>query len=349
MSEIESNNLEQKMSLLFQRFSKHASDSPLYKYLSEKISNDKDLLLLAAQSEKSQPAPNLFFASVNYLLAQNKDEELTKFYPNAGGIFEANNETIIALKKFCEKYREEILLLLKTRLVQTNEIKRCALLLPALYYIADQLTTKANIALIDLGASAGLNLMLDKICIQYSDNTIVGPENSLLKLRCTTSSSLTSVFQKNISIVSRLGIDRNPIDLRDSDEQQWSLALIWPDQLERIERLKNAIVLINDNLVKLIKGNGNDVLADILSTYSEDQTICIMHSFTLNQFSQEEKAEFYSILKKSSEARDIWQISLEWMKSEHPELEVSLYRNGEVKSVHKLAECQQHGDWIKHI
>ena len=58
---------------------------------------------------------------------------------------------------------DEVLQVLRTRFTQTNEAARCALLLPALARIADG----RPVALVELGASAGLCLLYDRYRYRY--------------------------------------------------------------------------------------------------------------------------------------------------------------------------------------
>ncbi len=71
-----------------------------------------------------------------------------------------------------------------------------------------------------------------------------------------------------------------------------------------------------------------------------------MHSFTLNQYSQEEKTIFEEQLIKSSLVREIWRIGIEWIGTATPELILCHYSNGKLKRTEVLAECHQHGEWI---
>ena len=51
-------------------------------------------------------------------------------------------------------------------------------------------------------------------------------------------------------ISRRIGVDLNPINLKDEDDVFWTLSLIWPDQVERIQRLKDAIEIVEIETAK---------------------------------------------------------------------------------------------------
>ena len=64
---------------------------------------------------------------------------------------------------------------MKTRRTQTNEVGRCAAILPAL--------PRGRLALLEVGASAGLCLLMDEFFYDYGVQH-VGSESSAVRLRC---------------------------------------------------------------------------------------------------------------------------------------------------------------------
>lgn len=345
MSDIESNSETHRMSKWFERFSEQCKGSPIYEFLSLKVSQDTELLHLASQSQPSQPAPNLFFASIHFLLLNNPNEALAKFYPSLGGHFNNPEQAFTEFKKFAQKYKIEILNLLQSKLVQTNEVQRCALLLPAISFISGELHNPP-LALIDVGTSGGLNFLLDHVKIIYSDGTQVVPDNSNLQIQCLSKGNSLPAFN-SAHINRRIGIDLNTVNLKDPTEKMWNLSLLWPDQLDRIQRFNQAIKDLEKIKIEFHCGNGNSLLGPIVESISAHETVCIMHSFTLNQFSKEDRELFDMQLKKQSESRDIWRISLEWIGTSNPELIVSKYKAGNVVVNKKLADCHGHGEWIQ--
>jgi hypothetical protein len=110
------------------------------------------------------------------------------------------------------------------RHMQTNEPTRAvAWLWPA--HLISRVDPGAAIALYDIGASAGLNLVADKLppvwtCEEGGDPLALAPLPP---------------------IVSRTGFDLRPLDVRDPDEARWLRACIWPGQTGREARLAAAI------------------------------------------------------------------------------------------------------------
>lgn len=135
--------------------------SPLYEKLAMGISRDRDILALAAMCRKEQPVPNLFLGSVHFLLQNGARDPLSTFYPNLGGEPPPDEDPYPAFRAFVLQHREDIFTLISTRLVQTNEVRRSACLFPAFGVIAGRAGGKP-LSLIEVGASAGLNLLWDR-------------------------------------------------------------------------------------------------------------------------------------------------------------------------------------------
>ena len=104
--------------------------SPLYEYLSVKISEDDELLSICGKANKGQPVPNLLFGAVHYLLLKGKVHPLREFYSSIVSNPRAYKDSYNPFRDFCLIYRNEIESILTTKLVQTNEIRRCAYLYP---------------------------------------------------------------------------------------------------------------------------------------------------------------------------------------------------------------------------
>jgi hypothetical protein len=126
------------------------------------------------------------------------------------------------------------------RTPQTNEVARSMPLLGGLLAIAD--STQLPVALIDLGASAGLNLRLD--CYRYEGTDWSwGDAASPLVLRNSSRSGTPAHLDAPLKIVERLGCDLHPLDVSRESDCLELRSFVWPDQRERFERLDAAIAV----------------------------------------------------------------------------------------------------------
>ncbi|MZE19413.1 DUF2332 family protein, partial [Bacillus anthracis] len=92
----------------------------LYEYLSIKIAEDEEVLTLSSYAQAGQPVPNLLLGAVHYLLLAGKEHHLKTYYSSLVESANTNlDQAFHHFKDFCKMYREEIITLLQTKLVQT--------------------------------------------------------------------------------------------------------------------------------------------------------------------------------------------------------------------------------------
>ncbi len=321
--------------------------SPLYARLCRRIAADTEVLTLAATAPPDQPTPNLLLAAVQYLLLNGVEHPLATFYPGIAVSPDTTHDPYPSFRSFCLEHAEALRPLLATRLVQTNEVSRCACLLPAFGLVAQQAKTEP-LSLIEIGASAGLNLLWDRYRYGYGDGKYYGAANSPVYLRCALHGMRTPPFPSHLpSIVFRVGLDLNPIDIGNADEVLWLRALIWPEHHERVTRLQQALEVARQEPPLLLAGDALTLLPDVIAKVPANTTLCIFHSFTLNQFSPEQRRQLSAFLQDISAQRVIFRISLERLRGEHyPRLDAIKYVNG-AKTAQSLAYCAPHGSWLE--
>lgn len=331
----------------FRRFARQecAGLSPLYEALSLRIAEDDFLLSLAARSRPGQPPANMLFAAVQTCLLREPDAALAAFY--AGLTLEPRppENAFPAFRDYCIAHEGEIIALLKGRAVSTNEVQRCACLLPAFGLVAQQ--SARPLHLVEIGASAGLNLLWDRYAYDYGAAGTLAPETAALRLTCTVKSPREGFPLPNAmpAVGRRLGIDPHPLDPTNPEDLAWLRALIWPEQQSRAERLTAAASIAAKAGLQLLSGDALDLLPDALASLPTEGTVCLYHSFTLNQFSAEAKARFVALLEDLGRTRPIARIGFEWGASEAPELTLTRH-DGRGTASQRLALCDAHGGWL---
>lgn len=336
----------------FERFAEREAEgffSPLYARLCRSIAADPEVLALAAAAQPSQPTPNLLLAAVQYLLLKGVKHQLASFYPGIAPAPDEINDPYPAFHAFCLEYAEAIRPLLTTRRVQTNEVGRCACLLPAFGLVAHQVQAEP-LSLIEIGASAGLNLLWDHYSYDYGDGNHYGAADSPMRLPCTLRGAKVPPFPSLLpSVAFRVGLDLNPIDISNADEMLWLRALIWPEHHERVTRLQQAVQIARQEPPLLIAGNALTLLPDVIAQTPANTALCVFHSFTVNQFSPEQREQLSALLQDFSALRTIFRISLEELRGErHPRLDLIRYAGGKKKG-QMLAYCAAHGWWLEWV
>ena len=236
---------------------------------------------------------------------------------------------------------------MQTKIVQTNEVSRSSILINGFNWIIHQ-QHKSELSLIEVGCSAGLNLCWDDFCYKFEEK-IIGHDNCHLVLTCGVKGSYRPDLDfSSLKIKDRVGIDLNPLNISSSEDSLWLQALIWPEQLNRIDRLQKAIEISKNEPKVLIKGNAVNKLSEILTNIDKDSIAVVYQSFAFYLFSEAEKEKITNILLDTSKSRPIFLLSMEWegIEGKKTFLKVDSFMNGSQDSL-ILAECHFHGEWIK--
>jgi Uncharacterized protein conserved in bacteria (DUF2332) len=133
--------------------------SPAYESLAGSVADDTAVLRFLGSLPPEKRQPNLLFAAARYLLGDPVG--------------------ITRLRALVRRNRAELSEVMLARRTQTIEPARCATLLPALAQLTPPL------ALIEVGASAGLTLLFDRYSYDYAGHQIAGQDPQAPTLRCT--------------------------------------------------------------------------------------------------------------------------------------------------------------------
>ncbi len=335
------------LSRRFRRFGERecVPASPLYGQLAVGIAGDANLLLIAAGA-RAGPVPNLFLAAVHFLLLQGAAHPLAEFYPDlAGRAARAPDDDPFPLfRAFCLAHAGAIGELIATRLVQTNEVRRCACLMPAFAAVARQAGDRP-LALVEVGASAGLNLLWDRYHYDYGAAGSCGDPRSPVRLACELRGDRQPKLPADLPAVGfRVGLDLSPIDVCDGDAALWLRALIWPEQLDRAELLGWALEIAQAHPPPLVAGDALDLLPAVLASAESDAALCLFHTFVLNQFPAAARERFADLVAEHAARRDLSVIAIEW-REPYPSVVLTSFRSG-ARFEKTLAHCDAHGGWL---
>ncbi len=338
--------MSDRLAEIFERFARDEfhSSSPLYAHLSMAIAKDRELLSLAAECRKGERIPNLLFAAVHYLLLTGTPYSLGRFYKSLGGAFDGGDDPFPDFRSFCLQQVERIRELIAVRLVQTNEVSRCAGLMPV-FAVAVKDVRGRPLYLVDIGASAGLNLLGDHYGYQYGDQLQCGDRNSPVQIECMLRGpNLPPLVESFPPVTARVGVDLNPLDVRVEDDALWLRALIWPEHEKRADLLRNAIVVLRQQSLRLLAGDGVDLLPGIMKTVPADVVLCIVRIFT--PISQEGREGLAALVADYARNRDVMMISVRPHGGDDSELRLTSFVNGH-RTEQGVAYMQNHGNWIE--
>lgn len=259
--------------------------TPLYARLGLEIAKDRELLGLLASAKPGQQRPVLLMAAVHDLVLGSPDVPLARFYPSITGGPVPAGDPFPAFRRLCLERRDDLLALLSTRSTQTNEVNRCVALRPALAAAVRDLPD-TPVALVELGASAGLNLGFDRYCLPGR----FGPPDSPVRLASEETGAAEPPFRAPLPEVAwRRGIDQSPVSLADADAVRWLEACLWPEQIERVERFRAAVRTARDDPPTVVAGDMVDALAEVADAAPPDVHMVIWHSWALTYVARDRR------------------------------------------------------------
>lgn len=231
--------------------------SELFRQVANAVATDAPTLEFLAAMPPPKWQPNLLLATVRYLFGTP---------PDAAGFLELVRD-----------HADEIAAVMAVRSTQTNEPGRCATLLPALARLPQPL------ALLEVGASAGLCLLPDRYAYAYGDHRVAptapaGGDPPLL--RCTADPG-TPLPSGNVEVTWRAGLDLHPVDLCDRAEVRWLEALVWPGQEDRLVRLRGACQVARAELPRVVCGDLRRDLPSLAAQAPAGATLVVFHTAVL--------------------------------------------------------------------
>ncbi|WP_446213273.1 DUF2332 domain-containing protein [Micromonospora sp. IBSANI012] len=240
--------------------------SPGYERLSLAVSRDEELLALLGTLPPDKRQPNLLFGVVRLLGGPVDD-------PAAFRDFTVANWPAVEAE-------------LRTRATQTNEPGRCAVLLPVLAALPQPL------ALLEVGASAGLCLYPDRYAYRYGEH-VLGAGEPVCECALTGMAPPSRLPE----VVWRAGLDLNPLDVTDPADVDWLDALIWPEHEHRRARLRAAAAVAAAEPPLLVRGDLVDDLPPLAARAPAGATLVVFHTSVLYQVPAPRREAFAAVVR----------------------------------------------------
>ncbi len=268
--------------------------SPLYERLARETADDPELPALVLPAAPSDRLPHLLFAAVQYLLLGEGADPVSAF----------GSEPFATFRSWCLARRPDIERLTGARVVQTNEVGRCAALLPCLAAVAER--TRQPLAVVEVGASAGLNLLFDRYRYVFAPGVETGAEVSDVVLSPRLHGGRTPPLSRP-EVAWRTGLDRQPVDVTDADAVRWLRSCIWPEQRWRIELFERATAFARHDPPRVEKGDVYESLPSVVRSAPRDAALCVVHTAVLAYLP--DQARFVELLCELAGERPLWWVS----------------------------------------
>lgn len=286
---------------------------------------------------------------LHHLFLSGRDERLARVY--SGQITDQSQVDALVCQLF-ETY-DHLLLPWFDGPPQTNEAGRSASIMAGLVWLAHRVHPRFE--LFELGASAGVNTMLDRYHFELGE-TSVGPRNSPMQIapEWRGANGSPPLPSEDFAIQSVHACDVAPIDLSDEASALNLKAYVWPDAPGRLARIDAAVALANDEPPSLVQMDAAEFVEHRLSQpHTAGTTKAMFHSIMwqyLPQTSQVAITERFEAAGRLATP----EIPLAWVALEtdpetfRHELKVRYWDGsaGDGES-YTLAFAHPHGAWVE--
>lgn len=284
--------------------------APTYARISRAIAADVELHSLLLEAPTGQRLPVLLLGAIHDLVLREPDSVLRPWYPSVSGQVPSAADPSTALRSFVAARRDEIVELLRTRRVQTNEVNRSAAWRLGLGLLSTR--DPRPLHLLELGPAAGLNLIPDLYGCQIhspAGSLQVGPTAAPLMLQVddpTGSFRAPTDWTIGAPVVARVGIDEHPLDIDDEADTRWLQACIWPEQPERFRALEAALTLLRTEPLAvpldIRRGEMVSGVGPLLAEVGPDTHAVVLSSWVLAYVARPQRAALLAALEDAARA-----------------------------------------------
>ena len=304
-------------------------------------------LLEPLGTEPPGSVPSLRFAgALHRLVLERRAPALALHYPSVGGTAPVRDLWPTARRSVHEHLAT--LRELVCRPVQTNEVGRSAALYGGLLHVAAE--TGLPVRLLEVGASAGLNLLVDHFAYRIGDVVLGDPASPVV---------LDQPWQGphpvgSARVVDRRGCDLAPVDPLSTDGRLTLTSYVWADQLGRLERLRGAFRVAARVLVQVENSTGATFLERELAEPRPGVATVVWHSVVRQYLTPDERDRVDKVLAaagaRADDASPLHRLTMEpepervGQGSFEFHLELTSWPGGGSRI---LAVCQGHGPPIR--
>jgi hypothetical protein len=227
-----------------------------------------------------------FLGAVHRIVLEGRAPGLAACYPSVGGD-PASGDVVAELLAAVRTHRDEVARRLDDG-VQTNEVGRSAVLAGGYGAVVER--TRRPLRVLEVGASAGLNLRFD----HYAYDTgaqVAGDPASPVRFAGVWEGR-PPVLPERFEVVERRGCDRNPLDATTPEGRLTLLSYMWPDQRERIARLEAAIEVARRVPVTIDRADAAAWVEEQLADRRPGRTTVVAHSIVLQYLPPDRRRRF---------------------------------------------------------
>jgi hypothetical protein len=247
--------------------------------------------------------------SVHRLALEGQVPDLARFYPSCGGT--------MALEPAWKAFRNTVaaemagLRQLVVRPVQTNEIGRCGALLGGFLLIAHR--TRLPLRLLEIGASAGLNLQWDRYRYTWPGGAWGNPLSPIVLHDVFTSDGAPPL--DDITVAERRGCDPDPLDPSLPESRLTLRSFVWADQLERMRNLEQAMEMAGRSQLRVERAGAAEWLKSRMAEPASRVATVLFHSIVWQYISRQDRKELLDLIQETG-SRATADTPFAWLRME---------------------------------
>lgn len=275
--------------------------------------------------------------AVHRIVLEGRAPALTGLYPSVGGDASSGDPAAAFLATLVEHAPE-----VSRRLgdgVQTNEVGRSAVLVGGFGVVQDR--TELPLRVLEIGASAGLNLRFDHYAYD-TGRQVVGVPESPVRFAGVWEGEPPRLPAR-LEVVERRGCDRHPLDPTSEEGRLTLLSYTWPDQLDRVERLLAALEVAARVPVPVDEADAVSWLEHQLAEPRAGVATVVVHSIVLQYLPPDRRRRVRAAIEEAGRAATA-PAPLAWLRMEpagdRAELRVTSWPGGHEE---RLASAGYHG------
>jgi len=284
-------------------------------------------------SDERWDVPLRLLGALHYLALAGLAPDLAEAYERGADAWPAFRVALAAERDFVAEF-------MRTRPVQTNEVGRCYGLLPAFLTLARDHDLRLD--LIELGPSAGLNLLWDRYRYRYRAEEW-GPADSPLGLEAELRAPLPDgLLAVQPEVGERVGIDLNPLDVTSEDTALLLQCFVWPDQRERLTRLRAALEVARRDPPRLVRGDYVELLPELLAERDPGALTVVYETASLIYLPLEVREKVVDAIAAAGAEGPV-----AFLSTTQPETWSLVLRTWPGGRTQLLAEVDPHGKWLE--
>jgi hypothetical protein len=290
--------------------------SPLYAHLLRRSADDfdqggpvRELLAPHEHDHRGSALALRMMGAIHRLALEGQVPELARFYPSCGGTAALEP----AWKAFRYTLAEQMVCLrpLLLRPVQTNEIGRCGPLLGGFLLIAHR--TRLPLRLLEIGASAGLNLQFDQYRYTWPGGAWGNPLSPIVLHDVFTSDG--APLLGDVTVAERRGCDPDTLDPSLPECRLTLRSFVWADQLERMRNLEQAMAVASQSQLRVERAGAAEWLKSRLAEPASRVATVLFHSIVWQYISQQERKELLDLIQQAG-SRATAEAPFAWLRME---------------------------------